>query len=304
MFRHILVPLDRTQQAPAIVPLALDLARSAGGVVVFASVLRARDTSDRRRWLNAERATVAGACALARRQGVQSRVALLRGDPAEQLVSYAAGNGVDLIAMAIETQTGSALAGKMSDAVMRTAPVPVLVSAAPPPATAVDGTGRPILVVLDGSRLAERTLPAAITLAGQTGASVTLLQVVDEVGTFAGRDTFARDLTVRELGAAHAYLSAVRERLVGAGVTIDTTVRLGPPVETVVWVAHELAAGIVAVSPHWRLGGRTRVDDLVCALRERDLGASLLVVGAARVPAVADGTASSGTPDMTVVPAA
>ena len=285
MFRHILVPVDGSEQALATVPVALDLARSAGGEVVFAAGVPSRDGSCRWRDVDAAHVYLQRAAALAHHAGVWSREVLLHGDPAEQLVSYAAGNGIDLIVMAPSTCSADhgVLADDVTDAIVRTSPVPVLVSQSTTPGIDVDGASHHVLVALDGSRLAERVLPAALALARQVDASVTLLQVIDAAGTFSGGDTVAQQITVRELRAAYAYLVAVRERWAGAGIPIEISVRLGRPDETVAWVAYELAAGTVAVSPHWRDGQDDRVDDLVRSLREHGLAAQLLVSGAAVV---------------------
>lgn len=88
-----------------------------------------------------------------------------------------------------------------------------------------------LLVPLDGSHLAESILPATTVVAGQLGATVTLLHVLE-------RNAPAQVHGDRHLGAvpaAEAYLEEVADRLGREGLAVA-------------WHAHEAAEGDVARS--------------------------------------------------------
>jgi nucleotide-binding universal stress UspA family protein len=128
-----------------------------------------------------------------------------------------------------------------------------------------------VVVPLDGSRLAERAVPDALTLARAGGGHVTLVQAVDRWRPFS--DGAGSSLTTRELQAAGEYVSAVRERYWWVGVPIAVTVRLGPPGQVIRWVVQETAADLVVMATHGRAG-----------LRREQLGSVALDVLHGEVP--------------------
>lgn len=217
--------------------------------------------------------------------------ALLRGDPVGQLVAYAAGNGVDLIAMATRARWDDpgVSSESVADAVARLAPVPVLLRRVPLRAGEVAPFPGPLRVVvpLDGSRLAERALPLAAELAGASGGSLLLVQVIDDQGAFAAYRAGQRELALAELRAAHDYLASVQARCRARGLPVEATVRVGSPSETITWVALDLGADLVAMATHGRSGARReRLGSVALALLRTGLAPLLLVPGAAPAPDV------------------
>ena len=135
-FRRLLVALDGSDASSAILPDAVGLATLSGAELVLATVLPPPAPGP----ASAEPAALEGAAASLRHQVDVAREscprvssALLRGDPADQLIAYAAGNGVDLIAMATRARWDEAglPAESVADAVARGAPVPLLLRRVP-----------------------------------------------------------------------------------------------------------------------------------------------------------------------------
>ncbi|MGB8213586.1 MAG: universal stress protein [Anaerolineales bacterium] len=81
-----------------------------------------------------------------------------------------------------------------------------------------------ILVPLDGSKLAEAALPAAVSLAQTFQAPVTLLHVIEQ----AAPDEIHRDRHLTEAGEAEAYLADIAQRSFPAGITVNLHVHTSP----------------------------------------------------------------------------
>lgn len=116
---------------------------------------------------------------------------------------------------------------------------------------------RHMLVPLDGSALAEASLPAVRELSRLTGASVTVLQVVeppeplaDLIGT--EYPEVELDLQIADEGVAHAYVTDVATRLNREGLVAHTRVMLGQPAEIIIQIAGEF--DLVAMATHGRSG--------------------------------------------------
>lgn len=114
---------------------------------------------------------------------------------------------------------------------------------------------RCILVALDGSRLSEAILPAAVALAHRYASRVTLLHVLEKSppATVHGE----RHLT--DVVEGEEYLSSVAARLTGQGVAVETHVHRAPEGDVARSIAQhavEVDADLVALSTHGRGGLR------------------------------------------------
>jgi nucleotide-binding universal stress UspA family protein len=105
-----------------------------------------------------------------------------RGPIVDALSGYARRNSVDVIVMRSHARSGLARAwfGSVADSLIRESGIPVLIVRPPSVATGLEKgvSYRRILVPLDGSVLAEQSLPAAGSLARHENSSVLLLFVV------------------------------------------------------------------------------------------------------------------------------
>lgn len=128
-----------------------------------------------------------------------------------------------------------------------------------------------LLVGLDGSVVAEASLPYATTLARASGASITLVQVVVDHD---GRRIPDADSSLLPLMAAYpssnlqsesvarraarheavAYLDGLAERLGRSGVVAETAVVVGPPGEVLVEEAVARQVDVIMIATHGRSG--------------------------------------------------
>ena len=111
-----------------------------------------------------------------------------------------------------------------------------------------------ILVPLDGSHTAEAVLPHARRLARVAGAEILLLRAVPVAGVDGGEPVFRN--SVQE---AQDYLDGLRAKLESAGFRARVVVRAGGPAETVLGVAAELKAELLAFATHGRTGAQRLV---------------------------------------------
>ena len=107
-----------------------------------------------------------------------------------------------------------------------------------------------ILVPLDGSLLAECTLPHVVAFALTSCARVTLLNVVDrELTSGSVKDADPLDWTIRKT-KAEIYLQGVSERLQKAGLQISTVVIEGRAADGIINFAREYEADLIVLSSH------------------------------------------------------
>jgi nucleotide-binding universal stress UspA family protein len=139
--RTILLASDLSQASTAAESLAFELASSLGSSVLLVSVIDPRGLSMpgggfRQRVDQARAAREAAAQAIVdrgRREGVPIRCLIWEGDPGESIVEAAEAEGVDLIVVGSHGRRGidRFFMGSVSERVVRTASVPVLVARPP-----------------------------------------------------------------------------------------------------------------------------------------------------------------------------
>ncbi|MBE2224603.1 MAG: universal stress protein [Anaerolineae bacterium] len=109
-----------------------------------------------------------------------------------------------------------------------------------------------ILVPLDGSELAERVVPAAVSLAEAMAGSVTLLTVVAKKPG-ADVNLVAKAIQTGQF-EADLYLRSVRKRFLPSLVGIETAVVTGKPDKAIIEYAREHAIDLIIMSTHGRSG--------------------------------------------------
>ena len=182
------------------------------------------------------------------------------GSPAPTIVAHAMQVGADLIVMASHGRTGASRfwLGSVTDAVIRSAPMPILM---------VRGVGghafNRILVPLDGSATSEAVIPHAITLARADAASIHLLQVEEAAedlrASVWGLAAHEPDDLPNRLDRADRYLHGLIARYQSdwppATVTAEArgAHRVG---EAIVAVAVEREVDLIAMSTHGRGASR------------------------------------------------
>jgi nucleotide-binding universal stress UspA family protein len=253
MPRTILVPLDGSALAQRALPIALDLARRAGGVVhlihshlpVMAAVASGEgafvtaaamdvDASLQR---NAREETLALADRLAALWGVPVMAHLAVGSPGLAICETAERVGADLIVMTTHGEGGFApeWLGSVTDQVMRRSHIPVL---ALPENDAHGGAAfapRSVLVALDGTDEADAILPAARDLALAFGARLEIVRVMppamsgDVLATLEADVPDAFDVDLVSTQAKDALdATAASLRRVGLDVRTTLTIHRNP----------------------------------------------------------------------------
>ena len=106
-----------------------------------------------------------------------------------------------------------------------------------------------ILAPLDGSLTAEAILPQVQRLARRTGAEIVLARAVP-VRELEGSDAAFR----AAVQAAQEYLAGIQDRLEASGFRSRAVVRSGGAAETVLGLAGEIRADLLAVATHGRTG--------------------------------------------------
>lgn len=138
MYKRVLVPVDGSEVAEAIVPFVLEIAGPLDLEVILLQVNRPKppmavegtrhveleDVEARR---EEAKAYLAGLVAELRAKGVRGSSRVRRGEPVAEILAAAKDDGCDLIAMSTHGRSGPArvVFGSIAEGVLRHAPVPV-----------------------------------------------------------------------------------------------------------------------------------------------------------------------------------
>jgi nucleotide-binding universal stress UspA family protein len=136
---------------------------------------------------------------------------------------------------------------------------------------------RKILVPLDGSALAEATLPQVTEMAKGLGAGLLLLRVAI-AHVFPGMDPTEEE--VRVVHEAEEYVEALAGKLADKGVRVRPAVRYGKPAEQIFGHIADNQADMVAMSTHGRSGLSRLVMGSVAEEVVRSAGVPVLLVRA------------------------
>lgn len=138
----------------------------------------------------------------------------------------------------------------------------------------------PIIIPLDGSKLAEQAIALAYSMAQRINRDILLLQVVEKevnpVLAHSEKDIHAEELPDYATAQAKTYLQGIAERLqVEGGPSVSYNVAFGRPGQAIARVADEYEASYIVMSTHgytgftrWMMGS---VADRVLHLTERPL---------------------------------
>ncbi|MGH8059264.1 MAG: universal stress protein, partial [Candidatus Entotheonellia bacterium] len=192
MCKQILVPLDGSAQAEAVLPYARQLAKSCGAELVLLRVAVASPLAldPVVAWASAVEEARDYVADLAERQrdGEVKIIARTRwGDPVEEILAYVDEAHIDLIAMTTHGRSGWKrwVLGSVAQTVLRRTSVPVLLVRAPEAPAAYRARGdmpmeiRHILAPTDFSEFSKKAIEYAFLLAQQFGAKLSLLHVIE-----------------------------------------------------------------------------------------------------------------------------
>lgn len=308
MIDRVLIGLDGSRLAEAVLPYAITLAQAADAEILLVRAIpagdtlepvdtvnptllpymavmpeahpTARDASPRAQRHEAE-AYLDEVAARLGKSGVACRAFVIAGEPADVLVEEARLRDVSLILLGTHGRSGLGrwIYGSVAEAVLSQSPVPVLLvrgwergDSAP-----ASGAISTILVPLDGSATAEAALPLAAELGRILQAKLHLVRIVPPVTTVASGGVLGIDVASTALvedldeNAAKEYLSNLVSSLSEQGLTLTAAVKFGQPASRIVAEASEQQADLIIMATHGRTGlARTLVGSV--ALRVLHLG--------------------------------
>jgi nucleotide-binding universal stress UspA family protein len=253
MFKKVLIPLDGSRLAARIL-LPLRRLLEPGAEVTLLRVVEPPSPAEHDRAPAAEVAMRAQLAQVQETLGldVRSRVQLLRGDAAEEIVRYAGETEQELVAMSTHGRSGVErwVRGSIAERVLRHCEAPLLLCNPLALGTRDEGPFRRILVPLDGSDRAERILALVEPLARAQDARVTLLRVEPMVVTEVPSPLLEGSLW--DPAPLTASLAPARERLEAAGVPADATAAYGVVAAEILHAAKD--ADLLAMTTHGRSG--------------------------------------------------
>ncbi|MDD5701206.1 MAG: universal stress protein [Dehalococcoidales bacterium] len=192
MWDKIIVPMDGSTTAEVALPYAIEFAARSGAELVLLFVKEPNDyRSDH--IINAYLTTLAQRTKeevqqYSKETGVneiKTRGEILTGNPADEILAFAEKNPNSKILMATHGQSGIGTRwalGSVADKVARATTVPITLIRAKRDRAAIRPKGmlKSILAPVDGSKLAEATLPYVRDMALQSQAEVVFLQVLEK----------------------------------------------------------------------------------------------------------------------------
>jgi len=303
MYRVIMVPVDGSAFSREAVFQGLRLARKTGAKLRLVTVASgatisggpAGATAESLAWtierddLRAQLNRLAAECRSNSPVAVTATVE--EGPIADALRGHALRHGVDLIVMATHARRGMARAflGGVADRLIRETEIPILIVRPPSLATElVDGPCyKRIIVPLDGSALAERSLEPVTALAEAEHAQVTLLRIVTPPKGWPGSRTGIPTPPLRTPGLdeAERYLMKVRMDLAEHGFRAHTAVVVADDVaHAIVGFAQASDEDLIAIATHGRGGIRRAVLGSVADRVMSEGHLSLLVVHPSELP--------------------
>lgn len=274
MLESLLVPLDGTEFSERSLALAGGLARSTGAKLHVAHVhatympdqllqntqfqfegLDMDEYDNRHR--QEERTYLDEVVVRLGAEGTDDvQVALLDGQIAQQIATYAESIGADAILMTTHGYAGMSRLrlGSVTDALIRQTTLPLILlhpghhTSVPAEVTSFHH----VFVPLDGSLLAESILEPATDLARAHGARLTLFNVVSASGVFGLRLLpLLPDTLTPELEEKHDYLERVAETLRSRGFDVSVEVAANEaPARAIVEAAERFDADIIAMATH------------------------------------------------------
>lgn len=199
---------------------------------------------------------------------------VLVGDPATQIVSYARERNADRIIMASHGRSGVGrwVLGSVADKVARESPVPlVIIRASAEEAERSDLPDRKILVLLDGSDMAEQVLPYAIEHAEMSSREVVLLRVCEPPDIESSfiyhltrtdypptkplqREDYVEEAIAKCKDETKEYLTGIERRFKDDGLEVSSEILVGKPADEIVDYVGKNPFNLIAMTTHGRSG--------------------------------------------------
>lgn len=272
MYKRILVPLDGSATAEAVLPYAEAFAAGFKTKVELMSVIdmgamTTHLSGDNVRHLDTLIAHEEKKCAsylesvakIFSRFPTECRI--VRGTPAEAILDATSKDRDTLIAMATHGRSGAKrwLLGSVAEKVLRGATNPLFLVRAAAAQGSPQRIINSIVVPLDGSSLAERILPTVSNWARALDVEVTLIRAFE----FPASAYYSSEDELPDYDAfwqearkeAADYLKVKADALIGEGVrTVSTLTLEGPAAGEIISCAQTAPRAVIAMSTHGRSG--------------------------------------------------
>jgi nucleotide-binding universal stress UspA family protein len=275
MYTKIIVALDGSELAEAVLPYVRALARGLGLPVTLLQVIDPEiisafaNPAQKRYFDDVAAGMKVNSTDYLRRlipsfpKSVKVDASVEVGTAAEVIVSAGASHSGALIAMATHGRSGLQrwIIGSVADKVLHAASNHLLLVRPQdaPPRTGEEESLKSLVVPLDGSILAETVLPHAIELARGLGAEIILLRSYAlPLSMYSGTDDYVPN--IEELNAqlreeAQEYLDGKVAELKGKGITKVSAVLVeGSGAAEIIDFAKKTPANLVAMCTHGRSG--------------------------------------------------
>jgi nucleotide-binding universal stress UspA family protein len=272
MFHHLLVPLDGSYMAEAVLPTVQYLARRLGATVTLIHCIEEHAPEE----VHGDRHLSSPAEAEAYLQEVSRRFAGAGlkvhchvhapevGSVAKSILDHFSELQPDLVILSTHGPRGPRrwLFGSIAQQVTGGGTTPVLVVRASSSGDAPPFECRRVLVLLDGNPEHEQGIDVAADLAQACSASLHLVMVVETFGTLTGaRAATSRlmpgatsvVLDMAEEGAG-AYLQGHLSRLSSSGIQATAEVARGAPIDVIEASARSSGADLVVMGTHGKVG--------------------------------------------------
>ena len=273
MFKRLLIPLDGSQLAEAVLPAAQVFAECFGATLVLFHALEqgARATIHGERHLLVESEAQTYLAELATRLArpnvkIETNVHPVKeADVAASIIEHITELNADLIVLAAHGggRLRDVLVGNIAQQVISRGNTPVLF-VRPQMENVPAFACRKILVPLDSTSIHEPALPVASDIARACGASLHLITVVPTTGTLSAEragtglllpTTMTAVLDLAERGAVE-YLQKTTDRLVKDGLSATGAVVRGDTAPAILENAERAKADLIVLATH----GRASID--------------------------------------------
>ncbi|MEE9248164.1 MAG: universal stress protein [Dehalococcoidia bacterium] len=279
-FKKILIPLDGSPTAEAVIPYASKLARDFDSCITLLHVASHKEEEfanmgslfDDEVPVNLEALIVERLREVAgglRSEGLSVKSMLTYGSPSERIVGFSQKNHYDLIAMSTRGLSGITrwVCGSIASRVLHSTRKPLLLVKPTSSNGTMEEEGRfwKILVPLDGSVLAETVLPVVETLSVHMGCEVTLVRVVSSVSIAArvremlaalphNYSTALDSIEKHRREIAGDYLNALKWEMSIRGLTPEVMVAEGDPAAQIIDLSQDMGRPLIVMATHGRTG--------------------------------------------------
>jgi nucleotide-binding universal stress UspA family protein len=297
MYKKIVIPLDGSKTADAVLPYARTLARKLNvavellGVVDVAALAGQVSRGSARYFDSLLSESVASSETYLKRiaatfSNANTKCTTERGSP-EEVILEKAGDNTALITMATHGRSGinRFLLGSIAEKVLRAATSPVLlVRATEAGKTDGEATLNSVIVPLDGSELAETVLPNVVALARELGLEVILLRAYKvPTNIYASPEEYYpvqyEEIRTELRDEARNYLERKVAELKRFGIAkVSSVAAEGLGADEIMALGRKLPDNLIAMCTHGRTGVGRWVLGSVTETVVRHSGDPVLVV--------------------------